>query len=84
MRIEPGVGAPRHTHGGMEITLVLDGAYADATGTYGRGDVQVADDGVEHEPVAVGEKTCLCLVVSDAPIKLTGFFGRLLNPFIRH
>jgi putative transcriptional regulator len=84
MRIEPGVGAPRHTHGGMEVTLVLDGAYRDATGRYARGDVQVADDGVEHEPVAEGERTCLCLVVSDAPIKLTGFFGRLLNPFIRY
>lgn len=84
MRIAPGAGAPRHTHGGMEVTLVLDGAYRDASGTYRRGDVQVADDAVEHQPVAEGERTCLCLVVSEAPIRLTGFFGRLLNPFIRH
>ena len=84
MRIAPGAGAPRHTHGGMEVTLVLEGAYRDASGRYARGDVQVADDGVEHAPVAEASGTCLCLVVSDAPIRLTGFFGRLLNPFIRH
>ncbi len=84
LRIAPGAGAPRHTHGGMEVTLVLDGAYHDASGRYARGDVQVADDSVEHEPVAEGERTCLCLVVSEAPIRLTGFFGRLINPFIRY
>ncbi|WP_119165173.1 ChrR family anti-sigma-E factor [Algihabitans albus] len=84
MRIAPGAGAPRHTHGGLEVTLVLDGAYRDVSGRYGRGDVQVADDALEHAPVAEADGLCLCLVVSDAPIRLTGFFGRLFNPFIRH
>ena len=84
MRIAPGVGAPRHTHGGLEVTLVLEGAYRDVSGRYGRGDVQVADGSMEHAPVAEAGAMCLCLVVSDAPIRLTGFFGRLFNPFIRH
>jgi len=26
---------------------------------------------------------CICLAVTEAPIQLTGLFGRLLNPFIR-
>jgi putative transcriptional regulator len=84
MRIAPGTRVPRHTHGGIEMTLVLTGAFRDESGLYARGDMQLADGAVEHQPVAEGEETCLCLVVSDAPVRLTGFFGRLLNPFIKH
>lgn len=84
MRIEPGVTVPRHSHRGAEVTLVLRGAYEDETGHYGPGAVQMADENVDHQPSAVGEETCLCLVVRDAPIRLSGRIGKLLNPFIRY
>ena len=83
MRIQPGVTMPRHTHGGEEVTLVLEGGYSDAEGHYERGDVQAADPSVDHQPVADKGEPCICLVVSDAPLKLTGPIGRWFNPFIR-
>jgi putative transcriptional regulator len=45
--------------------------------------VAEADHEVDHRPVADEGEDCLCLVVTDAPLKLTGRLGRLVNPFVR-
>ena len=74
---------PRHTHGGEEITLVLAGAFSDEHGFYERGDVAVANENIEHRPVAHASGDCICLAVTDAPVRLTGGVGRLLNPFLK-
>ena len=84
MQVKAGKTMPRHSHHGDELTLVLTGAYRDASGRYARGDVQVADPAVDHQPVAEAGTPCICLVVSDAPVKLTGKVSRLLNPFISY
>lgn len=83
LRIAAGRAIPRHTHRGDEITLVLDGAFADANGHYARGDVCFADPSIEHSPVADSGPDCLCLVVTQGPIKLTGPLLRFLNPFLK-
>ena len=74
---------PQHTHEGSELTVVLDGAFHDETGHYGRGDLVIADSSLDHRPTADEEQDCLCLAVTDAPLRLTGRFGRFFNPFIR-
>lgn len=84
MRVESGKGMPRHSHEGEEMTLVLSGAYRDESGCYRRGDLQIADPEIDHRPVADESEPCICLVVTDAPLKLTGPFGRLLNPFVSY
>ena len=84
MQVKAGKTMPRHSHHGEELTLVLTGAYNDASGRYARGDVQVADPEVDHQPIAEAGDPCICLVVSDAPVKLTGKVSRLLNPFISY
>jgi len=83
VRLRAGTGAPSHTHEGTELTLVLEGGFTDPSGHYLRGDVEVADRAVEHRPVADADGDCLCLAVADAPLRLTGRLGRLLNPFVR-
>ena len=83
IRIRAGVGVPAHTHGGTELTLVLSGGFQDERGHFLRGDVAVADEEIEHRPVADDDGDCLCLTVLDAPLRLTGTFGRFLNPFVR-
>lgn len=83
LRIRPGVAMPRHTHAGMELTLVVAGGFTDGTGHYERGDFATTDGSVDHQPVADAGEDCICLAITDAPLKLTGTFGRLLNPFIR-
>lgn len=79
LAIEPGRRMPRHTHSGLELTLVLQGSFADVTGDYAKGDVATADASVDHQPQAGGRELCLCLAVEDAPLKLTGFNGMVLN-----
>ena len=75
---------PRHTHRGLELTLVLRGSYHDGHARYGAGELQVADATVDHSPAVTGPDACLCLVVTDAPVRLTGRFGRLLNGLVRY
>jgi putative transcriptional regulator len=36
LRIAPGKAMPMHRHGGLEMTVVLDGAYADCNGHFAR------------------------------------------------
>lgn len=82
LRIAAGRAIPKHTHRGLEMTLVLDGAFSDEAGQYGSGDVCVADGKIEHQPIAGLAQDCLCLVVASSPIRLTGPLMRLLNPFL--
>jgi putative transcriptional regulator len=83
LRIKAGATMPRHTHGGVEHTLVLSGGFTDQGRHYGRGDVAVADGSVDHTPVADEGEDCICLTVTSAPLKLTGTLTRFINPFIK-
>ncbi len=83
MRIKPGAAIPRHRHGGNEMVAVLAGGFVDAFGEHLRGDLAVHDQDSDHKPVAQAGEDCLCLVVDEAPVHLTGFFARWLNPFLR-
>ena len=79
--IRAGAAAPRHTHQGSELTLVIKGSFHDAHGHYHPGDVAEADGDVDHRPIADDAEDCLCLAVTDAPLTLTSPIGRLINPF---
>ncbi|MGD1878121.1 MAG: ChrR family anti-sigma-E factor [Kiloniellaceae bacterium] len=72
VRLAPGVAAPRHTHLGIEATVIVQGGFVDEVGRYERGDAWIVDGSLEHQPVALDGETCLCLVYQDAPLKLTG------------
>jgi putative transcriptional regulator len=80
--IKPGRTVPAHTHEGSELSLVLDGAFSDARGHYGRGDISVADDSVDHRPHADSGRPCIGFAVMDAPLKLTGSFRQLIGDII--
>lgn len=79
-KLAPAVRTPTHGHGGMEITLVLHGAYRDEAGQYHCGDLAVADERVNHSQTACPQQGCVCLTVTTAPVKLSGWM-RLLAPF---
>lgn len=82
-KLVSGGKAPAHTHRGTETTIVLQGAFADQNGVFNQWDFVVLTDQDEHKPVAVGCEDCITLSVLSAPVKLTGTFTRMLNPFIR-
>lgn len=83
MRVAAGRPVPRHTHRGVEYTVVLSGGFTDRGQAYRMGDFCVADPSVEHRPVAMDDAECLCLAVLDAPVLPTGRIGRLIAPFLR-
>jgi len=82
LKIPAGKPVPEHSHGGLELTLVLSGTYSDATGNYRRGDIQVADENLEHQPHAGAGEDCICLAVTDAPLQFSSFSARLVQPFL--
>lgn len=83
MRLPAGSTIPIHTHGGREYTLVLAGGFRDNGVRFERGDFAFKDASDTHRPVVDPEGDCLCLAVLDAPVRLTGMIGRLINPFLR-
>jgi len=82
-KIAAGKELPQHTHKGNEFTLVMSGKFSDEAGDYQKGDFILADTNTHHQPRASMDEDCICFAVMDAPLKFTGFFGRLLNPFLR-
>ena len=82
LRIPAGRPLPTHSHNGPEVTLVLAGAFSDETGTYGRGDLQEADEDVDHQPHAAVGEDCICLAVTDAPLRFKSLAARMMQPLI--
>ena len=82
LRIPAGKPVPTHGHRGKELTLVLCGAFTDTTGTYGRGDLQEADAELEHQPLAAPKEDCICLAVTDAPLRFRSLAARLVQPLL--
>ena len=83
LEIQPGCATPRHTHGGVELTCVLSGAYATETERFDVGDLEEADDHTLHQPRVVSSEPCLCVAALDGQIVLDGWIGRMLQPFIK-
>jgi putative transcriptional regulator len=83
LRIAPGKAMPLHRHGGLEMTVVIGGAYEDCNGHFARGDMEIASVNDEHKPIADSVTGCLCLAVLSAPLRLSGFVGWFVNPFLR-
>ncbi len=81
VQVAPGRALPEHGHGGNEITYVISGAFSDASGRYGPGDVCEADPEVEHQPVADAREGCICIIAMEGALRFRGLLGTLLRPF---
>ncbi|MSP82192.1 MAG: transcriptional regulator [Alphaproteobacteria bacterium] len=79
----PGAAVPPHEHGGLELTLVLYGAYRDGSDVFRVGDLQEVDEGVKHRPRALPSEACVCLVANERPLRLTRRIDRLMRTILR-
>lgn len=82
LRIPAGKPVPEHSHGGRELTLVLLGSFHDHVDRFGPGDIEEADGSLTHQPVADTDMDCICLAVTDAPLKFSSRLVRLVQPFL--
>lgn len=82
LSIPGGAAMPDHSHRGMELTLVLQGAFRDEDGRFGPGDIEVADEEMHHTPIAEAGIDCICLAATDAPLRFKGLLPRIAQPFI--
>lgn len=76
VKMAPRQSTPTHRHGGVELTLVLDGSFRDGAARYAAGDlVIISDTAAPHGPQAEDDG-CTCLMLTDAPL-------RFANPLMR-
>lgn len=83
LHIPAGVAVPDHGHRGTELTLVLQGAFRDETARFGPGDLEIAGQELEHQPIAEAGEDCICLAATDAPLRFNALLPRLLQPLFR-
>ena len=73
LRGRPGATLANHTHRGLELVAVLDGAFEDEAGRYRAGDLVERDAAAPaHMPRVTRDAECLCLIATQGRLKLTG------------
>jgi putative transcriptional regulator len=82
-KIKAGGKVVDHTHTGDEVTVVLSGSFSDQYGHYKEGDFVYRNGSHGHAPMASQDGDCICLTALQAPVKLTSWWGKLLNPLLR-
>jgi len=82
LRFAKGMSVPNHTHRGIEMVVVLKGAYADGETCHRAGDF--AENAVElvHQPVATMDGECICLIAADGALVPRDWVGWLFQPFV--
>lgn len=80
LRGVPGTEVGAHSHRGLEFTLVLAGGFSDVTGSYGPGDLQLADANLRHNPIADPGEDCINLAITTAPLKFENWLQKIAGP----
>jgi putative transcriptional regulator len=83
LRSGPGTKMLQHSHTGIELTCVLSGAFRHEGGYFGPGDFDLGDETVDHRPLVQDGEDCICLVAMQGDLRLNGFLGRVMQPFVR-
>ena len=81
IKMDPGTSVPLHSHNGKEYILVLDGSFCDEYGEYSKGDMQINDQQIKHNPSACKSEGCICLSITENDVVFFGKFGSALNLF---
>tara|TARA_Y100001970_G_scaffold283604_1_gene399208 strand:- start:30480 stop:31109 length:630 start_codon:yes stop_codon:yes gene_type:complete len=81
IKMDPGTSVPLHSHNGKEYILVLEGSFCDEYGEYNKGDLQINDQKIKHNPIACKNDGCVCLSITENDVVFFGKFGSALNLF---
>ena len=81
IKMDPGTSVPLHSHNGKEYILVLNGSFCDEYGEYNKGDMQINDQQIKHNPTACNSSGCVCLSITENDVVFFGKFASALNLF---
>ena len=81
IKMDPGTSVPLHSHNGKEYILVIDGSFCDEYGEYKKGDMQINDQKIKHNPSACDTNGCVCLSITESELVFFGKFASILNLF---
>ena len=81
IKMDPGTSVPLHSHNGKEYILVIDGSFCDEYGEYNKGDMQINDQKIKHNPTACNSNGCVCLSITENDVVFFGKYASALNLF---
>jgi putative transcriptional regulator len=77
LRAPAGSVLPSHSHDGSELLCVLRGAFLDERGRYSAGDFVRFRPNTNHRPKVDADGECICLITTEAPLRMFGLVGRV-------
>jgi putative transcriptional regulator len=83
LKVKAGTNLPPHTHTGTELTTVLTGSFHEGSDIFSAGDFEEGTAKTEHRPMVGKDADCICIVAMNGQLRLSGAFGRLLQPLVR-
>ncbi|MFK8081345.1 MAG: ChrR family anti-sigma-E factor [Granulosicoccus sp.] len=83
LHLDPGVVLSAHSHNDRELTYLVQGSYTDELGRFAVGDIADLDGHEEsHQPVVDSEVPCIALIATHSPVKYSGMWGKIMQPFV--
>ncbi len=82
LRAKGGMRMPDHSHTGEEWTLILTGSYRIGEKRFSRGDLHIEDETEMHAPHIDEGEDCICLVMTQGPLKMQGWLPKVVQKVV--
>jgi len=82
LKVKPGFTIWDHSHSGDEWVLVLKGSYVSGGKLYDVGALHIENEGTQHALTASNDQDCVCLVMTQGPVKMHSRLGKILSPIV--
>lgn len=79
LKAKGGMKMPDHGHNGEEWTLILTGSYTTGNKRFSRGDLHIEGEDEIHAPHIDEGEDCICLVMTQGPLKMQGWLPKMVQ-----
>lgn len=82
LKAKGGMRMPDHSHTGEEWTLLLTGSYTVGDKRFTRGDMHIEGEDELHAPHIDEGEDCICLVMTQGPLKMQGWLPKVVQKVV--
>ena len=82
LKAKGGMRMPDHGHNGEEWTLILTGSYTVGEKRFSRGDMHIEGEDEIHAPHIDEGEDCICLVMTQGPLKMQGWLPKVVQKVV--